>query len=195
MTGRIRRLRSLPKGTALAIAVLVLDQLSKHWAINSLSLGNPRHVFGSLQWNLTFNSGMSFSKGQGAGPVIGVLAIIVAVSLLLSLRKGAGRLLTLAVGLIAGGAIGNVADRLFRGSGFMRGKVIDFVDVQWWPIWNVADMGVVVGGILMALALVLERRVPTLAISEAAGPEAAAPETVAPETVAPEILDSQAAES
>jgi signal peptidase II len=55
-----------------------------------------------------------------------------------------------ALGLIAGGALGNLADRAFRaGDGFMGGAVIDFIDVQWWPVWNVADMALVFGVILL----------------------------------------------
>ena len=158
MTARGRQMRPLAIGMIGATVVVALDQLTKNWAVSSLRSGSPRPVWWTLRWNLTFNGGMSFSKGQGAGPLLGVAAIVVACVLLASLRKGASPLLTTAVALIAGGALGNVLDRLFRGNGFMRGKVVDFIDVQWWPIWNVADMGVVIGAVLMAASLLIENK-------------------------------------
>jgi signal peptidase II len=75
----------------------------------------------------------------------------------------------LAVGLIVGGAIGNLLDRLFRAPGWFRGAVVDFIDLQWWPIFNVADIGVTVGGALLLLTSVLDGR----AEGEAAGEESA----------------------
>ena len=57
-----------------------------------------------------------------------------------------------AVGLVIGGSIGNVLDRLFRGEGWLRGQVVDFIDLQWWPIFNVADMAIVVGGVLLVVS-------------------------------------------
>ncbi len=143
---------ALKRGLAVAAAVVVVDQITKEWAVSSLTAGQPKHVWWTLQWNLVFNKGMSFSAGQGAGVLIGIVASIVAIVLLASLRNGRPLLGTIGVGLIAGGAIGNVIDRLFRGDGgFLKGGVVDFVDVQWWPIWNVADMCVVVGAVVLAL--------------------------------------------
>jgi signal peptidase II len=60
--------------------------------------------------------------------------------------------------LIIGGAAGNVLDRAFRGSAWMRGAVIDFIDLQWWPVFNVADVAIVSGAILMVLSLFKEKR-------------------------------------
>jgi signal peptidase II len=55
-------------------------------------------------------------------------------------------------GLLIGGAVGNLVDRLFRGDAWMRGAVVDFIDMQWWPIFNIADMGVTIGAVLFAIA-------------------------------------------
>jgi len=74
------------------------------------------------------------------------------VVLLLSLRKGGSTLSAVAVGLVVGGAAGNVVDRIFRsGSGFLGGEVVDFIDFQWWPVFNVADACIVIGGILLVV--------------------------------------------
>jgi len=146
LRGRVARLSVL-----IAVAIVVVDQLTKHWAVNALSDGRSRHVIGSLQWNLTFNSGMAFSRAKGIGPFIGVLAFCVMIGLALSSAKLGSRTARLAAGLLIGGALGNVIDRLFRGRAWLRGSVVDFIDVQWWPIFNVADIAVSVGAVLFAL--------------------------------------------
>ena len=88
----------------------------------------------------------------------GVIALVVIVVMLLSLRRGGGMVSMIAVGLVVGGAIGNIADRLFRGRAWLHGSVIDFIDFRWWPIFNVADMGVTIGGALLVLSALLQSR-------------------------------------
>ena len=136
---------------AIAVLVIALDQLTKRWALSGLTGREPRHVVWTLQWNLTRNSGMAFSKAQGIGPVIGIGAMLVVLWLAWSSRNMTGRVTAVAAGLIAGGAIGNLCDRLFRGGHFLRGSVIDFIDFQWFPIFNVADMAIDIGGVLFVL--------------------------------------------
>ncbi|HEY7627792.1 MAG TPA: signal peptidase II [Ilumatobacteraceae bacterium] len=149
----------IPTLTAVVVPlIIIVDQLTKRWAVSTLSGRPPRHVIWTLQWNLTRNSGMAFSKGQGVGPVIGVVALLIVLWLAWSSRKLTGRLSAIAAGLIAGGAIGNLLDRLFRGGRFLRGSVIDFIDFQWFPIFNVADMAIDIGGGLFLLWVLLTRR-------------------------------------
>jgi signal peptidase II len=134
---------------AVAAFVIAVDQLTKWWALNSLQDG-PVDVVWTLRWNLVFNSGASFSMGDGMGPVIGVVALVVVGVLLWTGRTVSSTAGAVALGMILGGALGNLIDRAFRaGDGFMGGAVVDFIDVQWWPVWNVADMGVVLGAILL----------------------------------------------
>ncbi len=135
---------------AVASVVVLLDQLTKAWALEALDDGEVIHVIWTLQFNLAFNSGMAFSQAQGAGPILGVVALVVIVVLLVSVGRSGSRLSAVATGMVIGGAMGNVADRLFRsGEGFLRGEVVDFIDLQWWPVFNVADIGVTVGGVLL----------------------------------------------
>ena len=148
--------RSRPAGRlrvtlAVAVLVVVLDQLTKHWVLAALTGKPPRHVIWTLQWNLSRNSGMAFSKGQGIGPIIGLLAIVVVVVILRSVRGNSSRLVAIAAGLVLGGAIGNLSDRLFRGTGWLHGSVIDWIDFQWFPIFNVADMAIDIGGLVFVL--------------------------------------------
>ena len=135
----------------VALFVIVADQLTKHWAVNEL-VDRDIDLFWTLRFNLSYNTGMAFSRGENLGPIIGVLALVVVVVLLLSIKRQPGRLTDVAVGMIVGGAIGNVIDRLFRQEAWLRGGVVDFIDFQWFPIFNIADIGVTVGGALLVLA-------------------------------------------
>lgn len=149
-TGGWRR-RVHPLSLIVAALVLALDEGTKSWAVSRLSNGRVVHVLGSLQFNLSFNSGMAFGRGKGLGPVIGVVALVVVVYLLIGLRTEGSRLSTIAVGMVMGGAAGNVCDRIFRGAGWFRGSVVDFIDLRWWPVFNIADIGVTVGGLLLVI--------------------------------------------
>lgn len=148
------------RGTVITVAVATLvvlvDQLTKTWAVNALDDGHDVDVVWTLRFHLTFNGGMAFSQGRGLGPVIGVVAIIVVAILLVSLRRTGSTVAAVAVGLVVGGAAGNILDRLFRsGDGFLKGEVVDFIDLQWWPVFNVADAAVVIGGILLLVSTAL----------------------------------------
>jgi signal peptidase II len=144
---------------AVTAALVVADQLSKHWALGRLSGGRVVDVVGSLRFRLTYNTGTAFSLGSGRnlGPLIAVLALGVVAWLLWS-GHSRTRLGALAAGLVAGGAVGNLVDRAVRSgpygadAGFMGGAVVDFVDLQWWPVFNVADAGIVVGALLLVVA-------------------------------------------
>ncbi len=149
---------SLALSVVVAAVVLAADQATKHWAINRLSGGRKIHVVWTLQFNLTFNSGMAFSRGRGLGPVIGVIALVVVAGLLVNLRRTGSRTSTIAVGMVIGGALGNVTDRLLRGDAFLRGAVVDFIDFQWFPIFNVADIAIDVGGVLLLVGMFLDPR-------------------------------------
>ncbi len=138
---------------AIAVGVVVVDQLTKHWAVTSLGTDREIDLLWTLRLNLAFNNGMAFGQGQGFGPVIGVIATIVIVYLLVSLRSEASPMSTIGMGLLIGGAAGNLIDRLFRGDdGLLQGAVVDFIDLQWFPIFNVADMAVNVGAVLLIIS-------------------------------------------
>jgi signal peptidase II len=144
---------------AIAVAVVIVDQLTKHWAVSSLGTDREIDLFWTLRLNLAFNNGMAFGQGQGFGPIIGVVATVVIVYLLVSLRNEASRISTVGMGLLIGGAAGNLIDRLFRGDGgFLRGAVVDFIDFQWFPIFNIADIAVNVGAALLILGSILSAR-------------------------------------
>ena len=142
----------------IIVAVVIADQATKNWALNSLSDGRTIDLFWTLRFNLVFNSGMAFSQGQGLGRLIGLLAIGVAVWLWLSLEKASTNLLRVGTAMLIGGALGNVVDRLFRGEKWLAGSVIDFIDLQWFPVFNIADSAVTLGAAMLIASSVVASR-------------------------------------
>ncbi len=149
----------------MAVVAVVADQLTKTWALRRLDDGLPLEVIGSLQLQLTWNTGTAFSLGDdlNLGPLIAVVALGV-VGWLLWAGYSARAVGAVAAGLVAGGAVGNLIDRALRSgpagapAGFMGGAVVDFIDLQWWPVFNVADAGIVVGAALLVVASLFEPR-------------------------------------
>ena len=138
--------------------VVLLDQVTKSWAVSALADGRVIHVIGSLQFSLGFNSGFAFSQGQGMGPLVGIFAIIAVLFLLRAVRKATTQLSAMALCAIVAGALGNIADRIFRGEGWLHGRVVDFIDGQWWPVFNVADSSITVGACALIAAMLMESR-------------------------------------
>ena len=157
MTSAFARVRTSRIGIGAALAVLILDILTKGWAVSVLSDGRDIHIFWTLHFALTYNEGMAFSTGTNVGPLIGMLAIVVIAILIFTMRKQSSGVSLVATGCIIGGAIGNVLDRVFRGSGFMGGAVVDFIDLRWWPVFNVADIGIVCGAIAVAYSMIVSK--------------------------------------
>lgn len=152
--------RSSTSTAKIIIALVVIcDQVTKHWSLNALNNGRTIDIFWTLRFNLVFNSGMAFSKGQGLGRFIGLLAIGVAVWLWLSLRKVSTTIGVVGTAMLIGGAIGNVVDRLFRGDAWLRGSVVDFIDLQWFPVFNIADSSVTIGATLLIYSSIVVSRV------------------------------------
>ena len=157
MTSAFARVRTSRIGLGAALVVLILDILTKGWAMSALSDGRDIHIFWTMHFALTHNEGMAFSTGTNVGPFIGMLAIVVIAILIFTLRKQSSVISLVATGCIIGGAIGNVLDRVFRGSGFMDGAVVDFIDFRWWPVFNVADIGIVCGAIAVAYSMIVSQ--------------------------------------
>jgi signal peptidase II len=151
---------------AIAAVVLVLDQLTKLVALRRLELGIPQPVIdGFFSLTLVMNPGLAFGMLARTPPawrwVVAGLSVVALVALLGFARRMAptgGVLGALALGLILGGAVGNLIDRA------RFGAVVDFLDFFWrdyhWPAFNVADSGITVGVTLLALRMVFATREP-----------------------------------
>ncbi len=134
------------------ILVLGLDQLTKTLALAHLTPGEPVNVIGSLlKFNLIRNSGAAFSLGAGYTPVISVIQIAVAIGVIYLSRKLGSAGWAVAFGLLFGGAVGNITDRIFRPPSPFHGHVIDFLQTPHWAIFNVADMAVTSAAILLVI--------------------------------------------
>jgi signal peptidase II len=126
--------------------------VSKVIAVDRLSNRPPVHVIdGILELTLTRNAGAAFSVGVGATVVFTVLAVVVAVIIVRSATKLRHLGWGIALGLLLGGALGNLVDRLVRSPGPLRGAVVDWIRLPHWPVFNVADSGIVAGGVLAVL--------------------------------------------
>jgi signal peptidase II len=133
----------------VAAVIVAFDQITKAWAVAALSDG-PIHVIGPVDLELTRNPGGAFSTFTRATPVLAALAVALTIVLIRLARRATDPWTALALALVLGGAAGNLADRVFRAPGFLRGHVVDFVRaVSWWPTFNVADAAITVGAVLL----------------------------------------------
>lgn len=151
---RLSRRTVLGSIAAIGAVIAVIDQITKNWAVDSLPLLEPQPFIGEiLQLTLLYNSGAAWGMGSEITPVVTCLQlVIVAGVILFAVKAVRSPWYTAALGLIMGGALGNIHDRLLREPGPFRGAVVDFLELPSWPVFNIADMAVV-GGAIMIVAL------------------------------------------
>jgi signal peptidase II len=133
----------------VAAVVVALDQVSKWWAVRALA--RATHALGPVHLTLSHNRGAAFGLGAGAVPFVAAAAVVLVVVLVLMGGAATSRAGAVATGLLLGGALGNLADRVFRSPGLFRGAVVDFIDLRWWPVFNVADSAITIGCLLLLL--------------------------------------------
>jgi signal peptidase II len=152
LTEHLEPRRAFRLAVVAGLIVLVLDQITKNLARDNFQDG-PYSVIGDwLQVRYAKNPGAAFSSFTGSGPVIGVIAFLVVIFLVYLVVRTSRRIDVLALGLILGGALGNLADRIFRGEGVLDGAVVDWID--WWfiPTFNLADAALNVGVAALLIA-------------------------------------------
>ena len=150
---RARRSRALVIILVIALVVLLADQLTKLWATSSLKEGEYHSLIGTLLGlQLTYNSGAAFSFLVNATWVFTIVAALAVIALLWFSRLVGSRSWAVAFGLLLGGAVTHLGDRLFRAPSFGQGHVVDFIAYANWFIGNVADIAIFFGALL---ALVL----------------------------------------
>jgi signal peptidase II len=136
----------------VAGAVLALDIGSKHLVVDRLSGRDPIEVIdGLLTLRLVRNPGAAFGLASGLTVVLTVVAVVVVVVILRAARRLRSTGWAVALGLVLGGAVGNLVDRVFRDPAPLRGRVIDFIALPHWPVFNLADSAIVSGGALLVL--------------------------------------------
>jgi signal peptidase II len=137
--------------------VVLLDLVTKLVVVATIAPGEDIRVLGGLvyltQWR---NAGAAFSFAEGATVLFSLVAVAVAVVIVRTARRLYSTGWAVTLGLVLGGAVGNLIDRIFRDPGFLRGGVVDFLsvfgpDARYFPVFNVADSAITCGGILGVL--------------------------------------------
>ena len=146
--GEVHRSRRLPVVALTAAAIVALDQTTKTLALDRLRNG-PVHLAGPLSLALTFNSGVAFSLGAGLIVPLVVVGSVAVVALVWFATASPSFPVAVAEGMVVGGALGNLVDRIFRSHG---GAVVDFIHLGFWPTFNLADAAIVVGGTVLVVA-------------------------------------------
>lgn len=143
-----------------AFLIIILDQITKYWAQEYLL---PRRESGEgpvvllngfLKFTYAENTGAAFSIGTGITWVFTTIALVVVVVIIKYSRKLGSLTWALALGGLLGGAVGNLIDRMFRAPGPFQGFVVDFIQLPYWAIFNIADMAVVLSGVTIAILLI-----------------------------------------
>jgi len=150
--GIVATLRSRPPGhllVAVGVAggVVVLDQLTTSAA--EAHLRGPVHLIGPLGLALRYNSGSAFSLFTGDAPVLVAVGLVLVAALSWLCWRARSTIVAVASGLVLGGAIGNLSDRVFRGH---HGDVVDFITLSHWPTFNVADFCITVGILVLIVS-------------------------------------------
>ncbi|QIS42438.1 signal peptidase II [Clavibacter capsici] len=157
---------SRPVVAALAVVVVVvgfvLDQLSKRWAVDALGGGETIPLFPTARFALVYNPGVSFGMGAEVGPAltIGIIALSLGLAVWVGwqIRHRASLLQVLLLSAVLAGALGNLFDRITRAEdGPLSGHVVDFIAVEWFAVFNVADILTVCGMIAWAITTVFGR--------------------------------------
>jgi signal peptidase II len=137
---------------AVAVAALALDTLSKIAVVAELEHREPIRLLGGLlHLTVSRNSGAAFSIGTGMTLVFTVIAVGVIVAILRTARRLRSLPWAISLGLLLGGATGNLVDRIVRSPAPLQGHVVDWIELPHWPVFNLADSAIVCGGVLAVL--------------------------------------------
>jgi len=146
---------------AVAWTIWALDFVTKAWALSSLA-PEPKKILGTvLQFTLIKNSGAAFNFATGFSLLFALVAVVVVVGVSYFAPRITSRGWLTALGLLLGGVLGNLTDRIFRSPGFFNGHVIDWIQIPHWPVFNLADSAISIAA-LLAFILTL-RNVPPIA--------------------------------
>jgi signal peptidase II len=132
----------------IALLVLVVDQASKTAVVRYFADHPPKRILGGIYLEEARNSGAAFSFATGQTIIFTAIAVTVAITIARYSRRIVSLGWASCLGLVLGGALGNLGDRIFREPSVFRGHVVDWIDLRVWPVFNIADSAIVVGGIL-----------------------------------------------
>ncbi|MEY4062104.1 MAG: hypothetical protein RL602_735 [Actinomycetota bacterium] len=143
---KVRRWRTL---FGVAWAVWIIDLATKIWAVENLSYRSNIKIIGEF-FQLTYvrNPGAAFSFASGATVFLSLFSLLVMIAILHYSVKITSRGWAVVLGLVLGGILGNMVDRIFREPGVLRGHVIDWLQLPNWPVFNIADMSIVAAALI-----------------------------------------------
>ena len=143
---KVRRWRTL---FGVAWAVWIIDLATKIWAVENLSYRSNIKIIGEF-FQLTYvrNPGAAFSFASGATVFLSLFSLLVMIAILHYSVKITSRGWAVVLGLVLGGILGNMVDRIFREPGVLRGHVIDWLQLPNWPVFNIADMAIVAAALI-----------------------------------------------
>jgi signal peptidase II len=152
----VRQSTKLARLYSLALFIWSVDFLTKNWAVENLTSASRKVIGTFLQVTLHKNPGAAFSFATGFTIVFTSISIAV----LLFILRYSSRIIStgwsVVAGLVLGGVLGNLSDRIFREPGFLYGHVIDWIELPNWPIFNVADSSIVVAAVIAFVLTVLD---------------------------------------
>ncbi|PKQ17653.1 MAG: signal peptidase II [Actinobacteria bacterium HGW-Actinobacteria-8] len=162
-------MRVRPAVWLIATLVVAIDVFTKQWALSALEPGVRHYIVGDvLSLQLVFNSGAAFSLGEGYTWVLSVVAAVVTVGIVYYARRARTPLAIALFGVALGGALGNLADRLFREPGFGQGHVVDMINYNNVFVGNVADIAIVGAAILFMIVSLFGKRLIESSANDAA---------------------------
>jgi signal peptidase II len=196
---RTRRFLPLTVMFCVAVVVLIVDAVSKAQVLARLP-GHPpvRLLDGLVTLDLTFNAGAAFGVGTSYTAIIAVIVLGVIAYIIRTARRLRSLAWTIALGLLLGGAMGNLGDRLFRAPGLLRGRVVDWINLQNFPwTFNLADASITCAAVLIAVLALRGVRIDGTAPAHAAdrtdsapsAPEPPAPPAIGPRDSAARLAD------
>jgi signal peptidase II len=184
---RTRRIWALTTMICVAVVILAADVISKALVLNRLP-GHPpvRLLDGLITLDLTFNAGAAFGVGPSYTAVIALIVCGVIAYIIRTARRLRSLAWTIALGLLLGGAMGNLGDRLFRAPGLLRGRVVDWINLPHFPwTFNLADASITCAAVLIAILALRGTRI------DGTSPAHAAPDP-APPPAGPQATESMA---
>ena len=148
----------MPSLLGVAAAVLAADVVSKVLVVATMTPGQVVHLLDHvLRLTNTRNSGAAFSVGTRATVLFTAVAFVVVVVILRAAKRLRSTAWAICLGLLLGGALGNLSDRLFRSPGVFRGRVVDWIELPHWPVFNLADASICCAAVGMVLLSFLGR--------------------------------------
>ncbi|HEV7209920.1 MAG TPA: signal peptidase II [Mycobacteriales bacterium] len=148
----LRRPRRVGVLVSTAVSVFCADLATKTWVVHHFADGHRTVVVPNvLDIQESRNAGAAFGLAAGATLLFSIVALLVIGYIVRIAPRLRSRPWAVALGLLLGGAVGNLGDRIFRSPGVLRGQVVDWIHLHHWPVFNLADSGIVIGGIVAVL--------------------------------------------